>query len=170
VDAEVADESAKEKIQIQMKDFTLVLAAFAGLLLTSSTALAGNVTWTISPVTNSFGSLSGSFVYDADTNAYSSINIPGYIPGSSITVNATSTELDIVTPSWVISQSFVLGLTNSGGTVLDLVSINGSPLSLTGVTGVPETGAGAPEPGSILLGGSGALAFVLLRMRRHLAK
>jgi hypothetical protein len=151
-----------------MKNLTLVLAAFAGLLLTSSTALAGKVTWTITPVTTLFGTVSGTFDYDADTNSYSSITIPGY----SFTATATSTELDIFTPSKVITQTFTTGLTNIGGSVFDLVGVNAAPLIGTFVNGVPQTPpvAGTPEPGSILLGGSGALALAFLRMRRRQAK
>jgi hypothetical protein len=157
----MAGESAKEEDTIQMKNVTLVLAAFAGLLLTSSSALAGNVKWTITPTSD----LSGSFVYDADTDTFSSITIPDYV----FTDSSSSSFLNVFTATSALGQTFIPGLTNSGGTVLDLY-IFGSGYELTTVVGVPETVAGTPEPGSILLGGSGALAFALLRMRRRQAK
>jgi hypothetical protein len=138
-----------------------VLAATAGLLLTSTSALAGKVDWTITPVTG----LSGSFTFDADTGTYSSISIEGlpyhYGDASVLDVRFNTSE---------ITQIFESNLTNSGGTVVDQYTVNFLHLAgTTTVVGVAES-AGAPEPGSILLGGSGGLALALLRMRRRLAK
>ena len=52
----------------------------------------------------------------------------------------------------------------------DTVAVGGA--SRLGTTTVSAVGvsSGAPEPGSILLGGSGMLGFALLQLRRRLAK
>ncbi len=68
-------------------------------------------------------------------------------------------------------MAFSAPLTDAGGTDAVAVDIirRGSIVGSSTVS-TPATSAEAPEPGSILLGGSGALAFALVRMRRRLAK
>ncbi len=107
----------------------LLLAALAGI------ASATPVTWTLSGVAFSGGgTASGSFVYDADTNTYSSVNITTttggtrsgatYIAaclGTGVTCSATTLQLFTAAagpftglPNWYIN--FSTALTNSGGT------------------------------------------------------
>jgi hypothetical protein len=51
------------------------------ILACAAPALAGQVTWTLSAVTlNDGGSLSGWFVYDSSTNAFTSWSITGQLP------------------------------------------------------------------------------------------
>lgn len=75
------------------------LAAALGLTLAAGAAFAAPVTWNVSGTLSDGGTLSGSFVFDPDTNAYSAINITttaGTLPGATYTVlhpAATSTIL-----------------------------------------------------------------------------
>lgn len=153
-----------------MKGIFLALAVIGGLCLTSLEARAANITWTVATATASGGfTFGGTFDYDADTNIYSNINllINGNV-SSNIFVSGTAAGLVTSDGGHNLVQSFATSLTNGGGMMNETFvhsKFSGSTtLSATGVES--ET----PEPGSILLGGSGVLGFALLQLRRRLAK
>lgn len=97
------------------------------------TASAGPVTWTINASLADGRTITGSFVYNADTNAYSSINVVTSGPGGTTytqaglgsTVTSTSTRVQLF-PAGAVSGSlagvrnlyinFLTALTNAGGT------------------------------------------------------
>jgi hypothetical protein len=130
-----------------------LLPLSALLLLLPAGALAGPVTWTLQGVTFADGgTATGSFVYDATANLYSSINLittagsklngatyafldPSQIPFEGpmelavVTLNAGS-----LTNTPDMSLFWIVNLTNAGGTVGFSTSLNsaeGSCLSAT---------------------------------------
>jgi hypothetical protein len=113
--------------------FKLLIRLFASLIFLSAGVISARpVTWTFSGVTLSDGgTMSGSFVYDADTNTYSSINITtsgGSQTGTTFAVAhtavASSANFFYVLPSGPITALsthslllvFPAALTNAGGT------------------------------------------------------
>lgn len=112
----------------------------AGFLTGAVMAMAAGAAWAV-PVTYTVtgttfvggGSLSGSFTYDADINAYSAINLTttagGVYPGQTyIGINgagpfSTTTNLNVVTASGngpgqpVLNLVWSAPLTNAGGTI-----------------------------------------------------
>lgn len=105
------------------------------VVLVSGTATAVPVRWTLSGVTfTDGGTASGSFVYDAATNTYSSVNIvttagsvitsgatliyvsPGVVPTSTVFLAGASNAADL-TGTRAFALSFGAALSNAGGTV-----------------------------------------------------
>jgi len=148
------------------------------LLFVPSIASADGITWTLSDVTFDDGGIaSGSFVYDALTNTYSSIDITttsgsaftgttynalGGLFGSSSTGMLLGASGDL-TNTDVLLLLFGAALTNSGGTVVLLsvregtcdntdCSLSTLDRSITGgeVVGTVETVA-TPEPSALSL-------------------
>ena len=111
----------------------LLAAAGISLSLVATAAAADPVQWTLNNVAfDDGGAASGSFVYDADSNTYSQVNIvstagstlPGatYIaPLSSVPSNSQS--LFAMTAGGAVAGEYILGLftttarTNAGGTL-----------------------------------------------------
>jgi len=95
----------------------LLLVVLAGMIPTAS---ADQVTWVLSGVTFSDGgTASGSFVYNADTNTYSSINIT--TTAGSILGGATYTGAD---PCCTFFNSSFLGVVTNPS----LLDLTGTPL------------------------------------------
>lgn len=109
----------------------IVLAAIATLTTWSSATLASPVQWTLTDVLfEDGGTATGSFVYDADTNAFSSISIA--TSGGTLSPPATYSSLLIgsagdaalvpatgpnLTGSALLQLIFQFPLTNAGGIV-----------------------------------------------------
>ena len=133
-------------------------------------ARAANITWTIQESTSSDSNVTfgGTFDYDADTNTYSNINLHVGSAHPNSFYSGFSSELHTRAGNKTLGQAFDDQLTNAGGTTAD-VWLYGSSSGYTSISS-PGVSSGAPEPGSILLGGSGMLGFALLQLCRRLAK
>jgi hypothetical protein len=170
----------------------LVLLVLAGLVPTAS---ASPVTWDLSGVTfASGGSASGSFVYDALTNTYSSINIIvsgaafGFGDGTYTILDPGfgSSGIEIVTVpgavgnfsgTSVLALDFASSLTDAGGTIalvpgvhgiqqcLDAACIVSFTVEAVSAGSVTTSLTSVPEPSSLLLLGSGLLGLMSRRKR-----
>ncbi|MGD1878709.1 MAG: PEP-CTERM sorting domain-containing protein [Kiloniellaceae bacterium] len=118
-----------------MKTIMWSLCVAAAACLFAAPASAIPVTWYLYDANfSSGGSASGSFVYDADVNQYSGIDLPtttdGTRAGSHFTsVNATSSgnastmitlNGPLTTGTWELALGFAAPLTNAGG-MIDVV-------------------------------------------------
>jgi PEP-CTERM motif-containing protein len=168
----------------------LVLLALTGLVPTAS---ASPVTWDLSGVTFTSGaSASGSFVYDALTITYSSIDItvsgaafgngtytildPGFGSSGSEIVAVPSVLADF-TGTPVLAFDFASPLTDAGGTIALLANGHGIQQCVDALCGssftvdallagsVTTSVTSTPEPSSLLLLGSGLLGLMLRRKR-----
>jgi hypothetical protein len=149
-----------------LKNILMVLAVLGGLCLTSTDALAGPLHWTVGG-NDLNAALTGSFDYDADTNTFSNIDLLIYhIIPTDIFVSGSATHLTTSNGASDTTQTFGSALTNAGGTLSDSID---TPYPVTGTVSAMGATSGTPEPGSILLGGSGVLAFALLKLRRFRA-
>ncbi len=139
-----------------------ILAAAVCLASAAFTAEAAPLKWTLTDVTSFGSSITGSFVYDADTDTYSHINITtssgSVIPGGSWNTLAIDPKYP---PSFFVQfvdttgsdQSgantlglmFYYSLTNAGGTVNLFATYQGS--CLTASCGTLGVYPGDPTPG-----------------------
>ncbi len=154
-----------------MNRFSLVLAVMGGILLASTNAFAGALTWTLNPLDLGPVTAAGSFDFDAATGQYSAYAITFAGRTTQLGSIHNASGFSFFYNDLLYSMAFSAPLTDAGGTDAVAVDIirRGSIVGSSTVS-TPATSAEAPEPGSILLGGSGALAFALVRMRRRLAK
>ncbi len=180
-----------------MRSLRLILmAAFAvAALLLPSLTFADGITWTLNDATFSGGgSISGSFIYDANTNLYSAANVSttASSPFSASSYNtvsdavfATSTVVGLgpnpflsfdggnLTGATVLEIFFTNPLTNAGGTdsiyAVEFLCNDAScsfPAKRTTSSGfVTSSSIPAPEPASLLLLASGLFSVLFLRRR-----
>jgi hypothetical protein len=114
----------------------LVLVVF-GLVGIVSRAQAGAITWTLVNVTSLGSTITGSFVFDADTNTYSAIDITtsggtiipnetwtnwvgfgaSFGPGINCCLGLVDTALANQTGANLLNLVFMTGLTDAGGTI-----------------------------------------------------
>jgi hypothetical protein len=172
----------------------LVLFLMAGM---PPTASADAVTWNLVGVTfNDGGTASGSFVFDANTNTVSSVNItttagtafggatykfvdPGFSPTPTVFVVVPDASLSDFTGTPNFVPVFDTALTNSGGTVgLQVLPSTGaaieSPCGDAGCTfahivyryATAGEVVSAPEPSAFFLLGTGFVALVGAVKRR----
>ena len=179
--------------------FTTLLPTLFALFLLSVPASAGPIVWTLSGVTFDDGGIAtGSFVYDADLNQYSSVNITttagGTLSGATyITVNSNfspftgsflTTAVDPIGLPTLYLQ-FLSPLTNAGGTSSIATASNnsfegpcaasdclsaGPPLRLVQSGGTVMAVAAVPEPATVVFSGAGILFIAVLCARRRLAQ
>lgn len=174
------------------------LATFVALALTAITSSTGTahavpVTWTLHNVMFEDGAVAtGSFVYDADTNIFSDIQITRSLGGSdlahyAVSGSASSSVLidffdDLTFPlNGKERLIFVLeaAMTNAGGTIAILPDRFGWPISAQMTCDTPTCSMGpgqyvvaggsivaAPEPATLAILGGG-LAWLGLLRRRH---
>ena len=165
--------------------------------LAAFTASAVPITWTLNNVTRLGTSITGSFVYDSDTFAYSAINI--VTQGGDVIPSATFIReiaccsghpqfLQVVdslainqTGADTVELNFSTFLTDAGGshslyvfegicvdpTCLNLNYYPNEPFTTTFI-GTVNSGPSTPEPGSSVLLGTGLLALGALRRREWL--
>jgi hypothetical protein len=126
-----------------------VFFSLLAVALVSGSASAIPVRWTLSGVTfTDGGTASGSFVYDADLNAYSSVSItttagsvlltgatlqfvaPGLTPTSGQVLTTASSTADL-TGARAFALFFSTALTNAGGSVTLLTSQEASCANAT---------------------------------------
>src|SRR5262249_16201811 len=117
-----------------------------GLVLMAGIALGVPVTWRIQGTFNDGGGLSGSFIYNADTNAVTNWDIVAtagsalgafeYTPTNSPVAGASATKIIFASNQMFpaaagtmqiryLVLTFVSGLSNAGGTVLVNVALSG---------------------------------------------
>jgi len=176
---------------------TAMLTLSVGFLLTPC-ATAGPITWTLQNVDFNYhgsGMISGSFVFDADTGLYSSIDLTtdiGTIGDPNDTPFLTeSYQLKVaagtgndLTGDLGVDLYFSSGLTDAGGIVNLTYSASGfcadaacsafnapGPGTGDGLVGtVTAQTASAPEPASLLLIVSGMIFFTAMAVRRRSVK
>lgn len=119
----------KTKTVTTLRGLALTISVAVGLSF-SSTSLAIPVLWTLTAVEfDDLGTATGSFVYDADTNTYSAIDVTtsgGTLPGATFSDLVLGTALDalVVADAGVdltgepgFQFVFLGPLTNSGGAI-----------------------------------------------------
>ena len=179
--------------------FVILALGVVALLSVPGIASADNVTWDLSGVTfNDGGTATGSFVYNADTNTVSSVDIvttpglrfggedytavdPGYGPFPDEIVFVTSGSLADYTDTPALDLLFDPSiLTDAGGTIaLNLLSEEAACADATcrmGTEAFREVTAGGvssavtstPEPSTLLLLGAGLLGLFLVAKRKGL--
>ncbi len=177
-----------------MRTSRLIIAAafLLAALLIPSVASADGITWTLNGVNLiDGGTVTGSFNYNANTNAYSAINVSstagllfGGAPYSTPTdaVNSGSTVLGLgqspfydgdLSGQSVLELFFTNPLTNAGGTdslfVAEFICTNSNcllPIMRINFSGnITTSPIGAPEPASLFLLASGLLTLFFLRFR-----
>jgi hypothetical protein len=177
-----------------MRTSRLIFAAalLLAVLLIPSLASADGITWTLSNVNLlDGGTVTGSFNYNATTNAYSAINVSStaglFFGGASYStvtdaVMSGATILGLgqnpfydgdLTGQSVLELFFNNALTNAGGTdsvfAAEFICTNATcilPITRISYSGnVTSSPVGAPEPASFLLLAAGLLTLVLLRFR-----
>lgn len=140
-------------------------AALLLITLGARTADAAPITWTLQNVTFASGATgSGSFAYDATSNAYSSLNLsvsafpvsifqyPYFFTASnSTTLEKLDSNAADLTGAHVVALAFVSPLTNAGGTIA-LVTNNGSGADF--YTTCANSSCGAALAKTLITGGS----------------
>jgi hypothetical protein len=161
---------------------------------------AVEILWTLdNAVFDDGGTITGSFIYDADTDIYSSVSVTttagtefgGFSYTDAHIDTAGSTTLDLESPDWLtavdgsaLNLVFFNPLTNAGGTInLDLFGftveswcINVPDCSGAGDRGVREAISGSvigtavvPLPPAVWLFGSGLLGLLGISRRKKAA-
>jgi hypothetical protein len=171
----------------------IILLITLGLAFAGPNAFAENIWWTLQGVQFNLqgsGARTGTFVYDADTSTYSSVNLmwdqeiayTTTFPDSPISSDAnlvatrTGGNLAGVPGLEVI---FSTPLTDAGGTIAVSNSYaftfcspdqcGGTSIVAQGTVGSVVSSSAVPEPASILLVGSLALALILQQGRIRIA-
>lgn len=178
-----------------MKTWIWAVALALGLSLTAASAFAAPVTWNVTGTFAGGGTISGSFVYDADTNTYSAINITttaGSEPGAIYTATSpvfTNSPAQFVAVTAAgrgvgnprLALEFSLSLSNAGGVrtldgeegtcVLGCSSFGALPRSASGSanSAVPAPVPTLSEWAMILLGMALAGGAALTINRRRAA-
>jgi len=166
------------------------VAAAILLCCTSLSAQAMSIKWNLDGVTFRDGtSAIGSYFYDADTNAFSSINITTNFLGSTTygvqTAASSATLFDTVVSVPVagiprLIFSLIAPMTNAGGTIgIDLTAFHTegrctnnlctdvSPWrSITGGSVMAAAAAALPEPGTLSLLTIGVFGIAWVRRRK----
>ena len=151
------------------------------LLVTSSTAKAALITWTIDDITISqsqgpdpfiIAVVSGSFDYDATADIYSNINVTSiatyntFSNGDATYLDSTSTYLDFIS---VLNFNFDTPLTDAGGIInasVDETLIRGLDVNLLTGSGTITGIAAVPVPAAVWLFSSGLFGLIGVARRR----
>jgi len=169
-----------------VKSALALALALSGLSTFALPAAADEVTWDLSGITLNNGvAVTGSFVYDADTNTYSSINLAtadGYTYTVDYTSNASALFADTgaanLTNTPLLAMIFDDPLTDAGGTIdidiaeeekcdnADCSTATSGPYTYSGE--IVAQASSVPEPATIPLVLTGLLVsgVAIARKRR----
>jgi len=177
-----------------MRNLRNIALGLVLLFATTFPAWAGSITWDLSGVTSSDGAIySGSFVFNADTGIYSSIDIVStggsLTPADTYTYQVPSVEdnmflVPLASPPavgvWLLNLEFTTGLTDAGGTIpialssaqhtiavgtcMDAACTTFHPVSDI-ISGSVVAQPSTPEPGTFVLLGSAVLLLAVFGKR-----
>ena len=176
-----------------IRNFRAGLLAAAGLCCFTTSASAANVTWMLQNVTFNFNGIgtfmTGSYVYNFDTGAYSSVKLASTTTGALIdphVIFSSGNQLQVVSGTGDLTghlemfMNFKSFMTNAGGTIAvtldgvgtcDTSNCNSTSNTIGFGNGGPAGSLGfvttVPEPASVLLTGGAlfALCAAAIRLR-----
>jgi hypothetical protein len=162
-----------------LAQWTVIAATVASVGMVATPAEAAALRWNLQGVTfNDGGTASGSFLFDADTNTFSDVNISTFLSNGnpvasyvSALGDATGFASVIPSPFSVLTFGFSSPLTNLGGEIAllpttEFAFVGGLPLSRS-ISAGSVSAAATPIPTPALLPGLIGLGMGIARKRKQ---